>query len=379
MNRMLSDLLSPEFGDEVAQMTKIIRRTYPQYGRIVYEEHAAAIHQLTVRLVEMIESGNGPTPLDMEMLASLGRERALQGIDIRSLTGAFHIGYSYLWSALSELIEDQAQLVTFGTRMWRVLEVLTSQLAASHAMALQVARTHRFVLSQQLFDSLGSPEGEAISLALMETLNFATGADFIAVGVSARAKSEVLGEKAESLIRRVESSSGVLAIKLGQGTALLLCQGLDEDQLTRLVREVFDPAFVAVGHPRRGIDGARESLSDVRLLLPLGRVSPGDGRTVATFRGHWLAALIHQNRSKLSAVLGEDLLAACRDNEHLIETALLFIESGGSINATARRQYLHPNSIKYRLQRWREVAELDMRTFDGQLRTTAAVWTSSEP
>jgi hypothetical protein len=63
-------------------------------------------------------------------------------------------------------------------------------------------------------------------------------------------------------------------------------------------------------------------------------------------------------------------------HRELVDTALVYLDSGGRLAATADGLHVHPNTVKYRLRRLRELTgctEADAGP-DGSLRHTGHWW-----
>ena len=65
------------------------------------------------------------------------------------------------------------------------------------------------------------------------------------------------------------------------------------------------------------------------------------------------------------ALLFSRAAATAQADFHLAEAVLAFADNGLSLAGAARALHLHPNSLAYRLDRWRERSGWDPRTGDG--------------
>lgn len=54
-------------------------------------------------------------------------------------------------------------------------------------------------------------------------------------------------------------------------------------------------------------------------------------------------------------MLAQDIYAALEKSKELLHTCIGFLDSGSSIEATARSLYVHPNTVRYRLKRIQEI------------------------
>ena len=163
-------------------------------------------------------------------------------------------------------------------------------------------------------------------------------------------------------IRQVAASAGYDVLAAQQGDRLVVIVGgeLTETRSTALVALVarfesgFGPGHIVVGpivaNLAEAARSARSALSGLRSahawpeaprpvtssdLLPE-RVLAGDGHA----------------RRLLAEQIYQPLIAAGGD---LVATLTEFLAQGGSIEATARARYIHPNTVRYRLRRLQEV------------------------
>ncbi|WP_433446501.1 helix-turn-helix domain-containing protein [Streptomyces sp. CA-142005] len=54
-----------------------------------------------------------------------------------------------------------------------------------------------------------------------------------------------------------------------------------------------------------------------------------------------------------------------RDQPDLAETICAFARHGFSLTATGSARHIHPNTVRYRLDRWQELTGWDVRTWAG--------------
>jgi len=101
-----------------------------------------------------------------------------------------------------------------------------------------------------------------------------------------------------------------------------------------------------------------EDLGVYKLLADLGDVDSVEG-----FERRWLGRLLDYDAAK---------------GTQLVETVAAYVECGGNYDATAETLYVHRSTLRYRLQRLREISGLDLNDpdtrFNLQLATRA--WTT---
>jgi sugar diacid utilization regulator len=126
------------------------------------------------------------------------------------------------------------------------------------------------------------------------------------------------------------------------------------------------PGPVALGAVRLGWEGAQESVEDALQVLALAR--PG----VTRFEDAWVDATLVAGRDRL-AVVTEEVRGLAQRSSHLAEAVVAFAEEGLSVVSGARALHIHPNTMIYRLERWKSLTGWDARTFDGLQRSLACL------
>lgn len=128
------------------------------------------------------------------------------------------------------------------------------------------------------------------------------------------------------------------------------------EQVRRLATKCSDPLGVAIGTLTPGVNGFRTShwLANAAYSVAVARdprqpcvIAAGDpGVAAAALLGGELT----QARLWVAEILGD--LAADTDNDALLrETLYVFLSAGGSRKAAGEKMTLHPNTVKYRIDR----------------------------
>jgi DNA-binding PucR family transcriptional regulator len=95
-------------------------------------------------------------------------------------------------------------------------------------------------------------------------------------------------------------------------------------------------------------------------------------RLTVYFAHDWLAVSLSRQATRL-APLFTRAAATAQADVHLAEAVLAFADNGLSLAGAARALHLHPNSLSYRLDRWRERSGWDPRTGDGLVASLVAL------
>jgi DNA-binding PucR family transcriptional regulator len=140
---------------------------------------------------------------------------------------------------------------------------------------------------------------------------------------------------------------------------IVLMQQISADFVVRAMRRQVAGAAIGVGMVRAGLAGAAASIVDAREALALAN----HGQKVA-FQDQWLLATVLPRFDRFASIL-ESCRETARTHPDLADTIRVFASNGFSLTATARVLHIHPNTVKYRLSRWHELAGRDVHTWQG--------------
>jgi hypothetical protein len=166
--------------------------------------------------------------------------------------------------------------------------------------------------------------------------------------------------RAVEAIRQIAARHSLDLLAAPQGDRLVLVIGGQLGGRAELVRQVadlcshFGTGQVVVGPVVANLEEAGRSARAALSGMRAARAWPDAPRPVAAedlLPERALAGDGHARRT-LADDLYRPLVDAGRD---LVDTLSAFFDSGGSIEATARAQYVHPNTVRYRLRRIHEV------------------------
>jgi DNA-binding PucR family transcriptional regulator len=98
------------------------------------------------------------------------------------------------------------------------------------------------------------------------------------------------------------------------------------------------------------------------------------------FHDRWLDATLFAHRHRLAPLLRTETDVA-GSHPHLASAVRAYAGQGFSVSAAARSLHLHPNTVSYRLERWRQLTGWDPRTVDGLTRSLLSLrlFPPSEP
>ena len=127
----------------------------------------------------------------------------------------------------------------------------------------------------------------------------------------------------------------------------------------------------AFGRPAIGAAGVADSYREARIALGIvQRLGLRGPRGYAEL--HSYAALADLSRSRQALTFAHDVLEPLRSRDFagdgLLNVVLAYIESGGNVNAAARRLHLHRNTLFNKLERASRLLQLDVREPEAMFR-----------
>ncbi len=158
--------------------------------------------------------------------------------------------------------------------------------------------------------------------------------------------------------RDVPAEQGMLAAFAGD-----LCGGVR--------KRVHGEVLAAFGRPSVGAVGVAASYLEARVALGIAQRLGLKGP--CGYAGlHSYAALADVSRSRQALTFARDVLEPLRSRdstgEVLLKVVLTYIESGGNVNAAARRLHLHRNTLFNRLEQASRLLQLDVREPEAMFR-----------
>lgn len=344
-----------------------IRAESSDYAGVPRAEHEMHVSQQFRGLLTGLASRRPPTPAQTELARELGRQRARQGVPVEEMIGAYHVGYRELWNVLLSRADVRdprltVRLVRLVDLVWTWIRLISSASADAHGEtmrsmhAVQVSLAHRFLEALRGGEATGD---EAVHLA--RALAFNPDADFQAACVPISAWSDGELGRLQRCLRR---PPGTIRSAIRGTYGIVVFQAARAENVVGTIRDTFPDLPIGVGLPRPGLAGAESSIIDAERALA---VATADG-SVAYFHDEWLLATLLTHRQRLASLLQTDEDVA-GSHPHLAEAVKAFADHGFSITAAARALHLHPNTVKYRLDRWRAVTGWDPRTPTGLVKS----------
>jgi PucR-like helix-turn-helix protein/diguanylate cyclase with GGDEF domain len=288
---------------------------------------------------------------------------------VEALLGAYHIGYREIWNTLlvraqAEDPEQAGRLLGLVNLLWSWLHAMTSAAADGYAETARAREQARISLEHQFLESLYGGQATAESTALAaRAMDFDPHGTFQVICCPAEPWRT---QDLDLLKRRLRSYAGT-SISIVRGTILaIVFQGIPASQILGHLGNNSTPATAGVGLARPGLTGAAESIIDAERALALAEHRGG----VSDFSTDWLASTMLPHMDRLQPLTDAGRAA---EQPHLRDAIHAYSRHGFSITASAEALHIHPNTMKYRLDRWQQLTGWDPRTLDGLLRSLLSI------
>ncbi len=353
-----------QFAAEVVQR---LRQRLPSYESVPLDEHVTFVHAQMHDMLDGVVHGRPPGPEHLARSENLGWRRASQHVPVQDLMEAYHFCFREMWRRLVEVTDSSdrggAELLGSVDVLWSWTHRLSGAVANAHAEASRTRYAERADLRRRLFDALcrGETEGPTVE-RLAAGLGFDPTGTFQAICIPDQGQRSP--DQVEAEIRPETTSIGVLQIWAHDGVVTALCQSIEPTSITSVLAKRQVP--VGVGLPRRGLPGAQASMTDASMAMDVCKMGG-----VAFFAETAPLSVLFAGRTSLEQALSAGAQVA-RDYPQIAETVVAFSRTFRIVDC-ARELHLHPNSAKYRLDRWAELTGWDPTTFSGLLRSVASI------
>lgn len=355
--RMVADVIEPEIPALTAEILDTIGAEVPEYARPLEGSFGRGIKvgvsEALRQFVSLVRDSDNGREQGREVYVGLGRGEFRQGRSLDSLQAAYRVGARVAWRRLgaaglrAEL--DPEVLALLAEAIFAYIDELSADSVEGYAEARSAEegerqRRRREVLALLLREPPAEP-GD---------IDAAAGAAAWTPPGTAAA------------LACPEHDLGALAARFGPDVLVSAHEGIgcalipDPDgpgrggELQRAVAET----RAALG-PTGALPAFPFSFRLARAALRAGQAGAIDGERLIRADEHLAELLLVEGRALVERIaerrlrpLGE-LTPAAR--ERLEQTALSYISNRGNAAATARALHLHPQTVRYRLGRLREL------------------------
>jgi PucR C-terminal helix-turn-helix domain len=353
----LADAIEPELPKATEEILATIGREVPEYARPLEGAFGVAIRtgvsEALRQFVDLIREPGAGRESGRDVYVGLGRAEFREGRTLDSLQSAYRVGARVAWRRVSAAARrakiDPEQLGLLAEAIFAYIDELSADSVEGYAQAQREQegerqRRRRELLALLLRDP-PAPDAEIRSAAQAAGWRLARSAAPLAVAEGDLAR-----------VGRRLSADALVATIRGVGCALVpgaagSARAAELERATRGVTAALGPTV-----PRAELGEAWSIASTALRALEAGAIE-ADGLLDA--EEHLPELLLFQSGG-VAERLAERRLAPLDDltpagRARMEETALAFVQHGGNAAAMARALHLHPQTIRYRLGRLREL------------------------
>src|SRR5690349_17564729 len=349
----LAGLIEPELPAATEEILATIAREVPEYARPLEGAFGAGIRtgvsEALRQFVAVIRDPAAGREPGRDVYVALGRGELRQGRTLDSLQSAYRIGARVAWRRISTAARrhdvDPDELAILAEAIFAYIDELSADSVEGYAQAQREQEGERQRRRRELLALLlrEPPPDEADLRAAAQDAGWRLPRTAVALAVSEEDLARVGTRLAtDSLVGSVD----------GLGCAVV--SGFSREEIERAAHGL--QAAAGPVTPRAEL-GSSWSLATAALRALEAGVIASDG--LAWAPDHFPELLLFESGG-LAARLAKRRLAPLDGltpaaRERMEETALAYVQHGGNAAAMARALHLHPQTIRYRLGRLREL------------------------
>ncbi|MFJ7300187.1 PucR family transcriptional regulator [Streptomyces sp. NPDC099088] len=334
----------------------LARRHLPSYEVLPDDDVKASAQRFLDVLISELNSQRVPDDALREVLWDHAHERAARGIPLDDLALGYKLGSRAMLSLLDEVAAEVAMpsafLLAAHDSTWEFANEASGIFARiQHELALE--RAHFDAERRATFAAgvlSGSLPAEQINCDA-QAFGLAPQSSYVAL--AARAETP---DDAETIRRTVAS-----AVQVSVDRLLLARIGPALGFIVQRVPESVGRHLVAAG-PSLPLDQLAKGFDEAVLTLETARQFAMSGVVhLADLGPRPLVLGDAHTAERLSARHLTALERAGRSNGEIEVTARIYLECDQDVGEVARRLAVHPNTVRYRVNRFQQLTQLDLR------------------
>jgi hypothetical protein len=353
----LADAIEPELHEATEEILATIAREVPEYARPLEGAFGVAMGtgvsealRQFVALIRDPEAGRDP---GRDVYVGLGRAELREGRTLDALQSAYRVGARVAWRRVSAAARrqgaDPEELGLLAEAIFAYIDELSADSVEGYAQAQREDEGERQRRRRELL-------GLLLREPLAEESEVRSAAQEAGWRLPRSAAPLAMAEADIARVGRRLSADALVASVGGVGCALVSGAGgpsgrAELERATGGITAALGPTV-----PRSELPGAWSLASAALRALEAGAIH-GEGLTLA--EDHIPEMLLFESGG-LAERLAERRLAPLDEltpagRARMEETALAFVQHGGNAAAMARALHLHPQTVRYRLGRLREL------------------------
>jgi hypothetical protein len=381
----LADAIEPELPEATEEILATIALEVPEYARPLEGAFGVAIRtgvsEALRQFVALIRDPEGGRDPGRDVYVGLGRAELREGRTLDALQSAYRVGARVAWRRVSAAARregaDPEELGLLAEAIFAYIDELSADSVEGYAQAQREQEGERQGRRRELLTLLlrDPPADEAEIRSAAQAAGWRLPRSSAPLAVA----EDDLGRVGRRL-----SADALVATVRGVGCALVpgaagASRAAELERATRGITAALGPTV-----PRSEL-GEAWSLASAALRAveagAIGREGAPSGATRSRGLVHaeeHLPALLLFESATLAERLAGRRLAALDEltpagRARMEETALAYVQHGGNAAAMARALHLHPQTIRYRLNRLRELFGDDLGDPDARFELELAL------
>ncbi|MBB6453665.1 hypothetical protein HNQ94_002114 [Salirhabdus euzebyi] len=140
-----------------------------------------------------------------------------------------------------------------------------------------------------------------------------------------------------------------------------------EEVIDVLMSDLYIKIRLFVGEVNEKLENAQEQYSFLQHISPM--VFAETKQNVVYLKDALSQVLIQQVEDKRKQQMVDAILKDTVEDEELLKTIRVFLESNSNVTEAAKRMYMHRNSLQYRIDKFVEQTGIDIKSFEGAVTT----------
>ena len=184
------------------------------------------------------------------------------------------------------------------------------------------------------------------------------------------------GNRVQMMVDGLDAEDDLLA-EVGRHSIAMLKTIDDEENFEELeeyaraientfLTETGKEVFIGISEPHDDLISIPEAFEEARNAINVGRVYHGN-RSIFIYRNLLLERFLNEVSPEMSGAYNSRIFnrkTARLFNEEMVHTIETFFDNSLNLSETARKLYIHRNTLVYRLEKVQRAIGLDLRNFD---------------
>ena len=367
--------------DLAERMLKQYLESIPSYRALpdVTLDQIRDVNRGNVRgFIRAMRAGRGPSSEEITMIRESASRRAREGVPLSALLAAYRTGAQIAWAEARVIIGDDHQRLAagldFATAVMSWIDEASGAAAQAYLSEYERLTSDRETARRDFLDGVLGGEltteeilarGEALGLEIALPYGVAI------VAFAQHGPDETLLRNGQHRLRsmavELPNADRSLVVTRGDEVVLIFPAEGEDDAMAAHLASFIERAGGVIGADlSAGLGRSRESVTELsgsyrEASIALAAARAGSSSPLAVYGEVLIEELILRERA-VARRLARTILEPLDQHPDLLATLVAYMTHGPSLPAVAKRLYLHPNTVAYRLARVKELTGRDPKS-----------------